>query len=206
VSKGWICEIVFCGLVLASSSAASQVDISSVTIRMGVINMYRPVEQQAFGDRVWFLYPEVEIGGQFITPCLSWGLSWTYWTNTVDNTNPARSWGPYAYNTHTLAIRFTFRPRRLDPHWWLPLMVFAGAAEHFIREEYTGRVLIESGNAGVSNFRSTTPFIGVGFSVAIASRVSIEAEGLQFIPLKSKDLYLQKNRRAIALGCQVCFQ
>jgi hypothetical protein len=109
VNKGWIFGSIFCGWLLTCASAASQVDISSVTIRMGVINMYRPA-QQAFGDRNWFLYPEVEVGGQFLTPSLAWGLSWTYWTNIVDNTNPAKSWGPFAYETHTLAMRFSFRP------------------------------------------------------------------------------------------------
>jgi hypothetical protein len=85
-------------------------------------------------------------------------------------------------------------------------VVFVGAAEHFIKQEYTGRAFIEDEIVGVSTLRSTPIFMGVGFSIAIASGISIEAEALQFIPLESGDLYLQKNRRAIALGFHLCLQ
>jgi hypothetical protein len=110
----------------------------------------------------------------------------------------------YSLSSHIVALRIGFHPQVLDDHVPIPIVVFAGAAEHFIKAERIG------GTASRGNRRprdqSLTPFVGVGVSIWVLPYLNLEVEGQQFIPFGSSEISrAQKNRRTFSIGLGVGF-
>src|SRR5512140_1330059 len=115
-----------------SGSAPAQIDVSTASARAGVIRTLNP-SHQSLSESRWTIYPEVEIGGKFFTPSVSWGLSWGYWHDGGSDD------ADYADRSHIIGVRFSFLPQVLAPRLLIPLKLSAGIAEHFIYREYVGR-------------------------------------------------------------------
>src|SRR5512146_2985313 len=75
--------VLSASLLLLPASAAAQVNVSSVTARLGVIRTLQIGTDD--GGHMWAIYPELQVGGVFFTPSMSWGLSWGYWTDGLDH-------------------------------------------------------------------------------------------------------------------------
>ena len=202
MSKHWASVVVLFALLFIPITALPQVDISSLTVRMGATRTLWP-DISPYSGHMWSFYPELEIGGRFIVPCLSWGASWGYWSDGIDEAYPAMDMTTYSSSSHIVAARIGFQPQRLDSHWPIPVMIFTGVAQHFIEQKYIG-----GGGEGRKDIseKSTTAFAGLGFSIPVGTYLSIKAEALQFIPVGDSRIdYLQKNRRTFTLGVSVAF-
>lgn len=188
-------------LLVVAASARAQVDVSILSVRAGVIRTLNPDHSSASESR-WSLYPEVEMGGMFFTPSVSWGISWGYWYDGGgDYTN-------YADRSHIISMRLSFLPQVLAPHWLIPLKLSGGIAEHFIHRENVGRtqwaetVCFPVPWRQEGAFQSTTLYAGVGLSLSLSTSLRLEAEAAEHFPVSNQPPidYEQKNRWVFTLG------
>ena len=139
-------------------------------------------------------------------PYLSWGASWGYWSDGINEPLPVADMVTYAQNGHIISARIGFRPQVLDSHWPIPLLIFAGVAEQFSKTTYVGGFGL-SGNKGEnSSDQLTIAFFGGGLYFPLTPNVNLGAEALQFIAIGDGPYaFAQKNRRAFTIGVAVEF-
>lgn len=192
-------------ILLYCPPAPSQIDVSSATAKTGLTRTLW-TDAGFYSGHLWRFYPELEIGGHFFVPYLTWGVSWSYWSDGIDQVLPVMDMVTYSFRSHVVAVRVGFQPQRLDREWTIPVTIFVGAAEHFIRQKYIGGLGYSGEGGEDSNKKSMTAIVGLGYSIHIVSCVSLLAEGLQFIPLGDDEIdRMQKNRRSFSLGVAVAF-
>jgi hypothetical protein len=203
MSKHRSSVVLFFAMLFIPLNALSQVDISSVTVRLGAIRTLW-IDITPYPGHMWSVYPELEIGGQFIVPCLAWGASWGYWSDGIDKAIPIPDMTTESSSSHIVAARIGFQPQRLDNHWPIPVEIFTGVAQHFIKQKHIGGSHYFGEGGNTSSETSATPFAGFGFSIAISTCLRVKAEALQFLPIGGRPIdELQKYRRAITLGVGV---
>ncbi len=192
-----LATIVF--LLVGTGSSPAQIDLSTVLARAGVIRTLDP-SHQSLSESRWTFYPEVEIGGRFFASSLSWGVSWGYWDDDGDN------YSNYADKSHIVAVRLSFLPQVLAPHWLIPLKLSGGVAEHFIYRDRVG-IWMETASSPVpwrqeGAFQSTTLFAGLGLSFNLSSTLRLEAEAVEHFPVSDQPPidYEQEYRLAFTLG------
>jgi hypothetical protein len=183
----------------------AQVDMTTLTARAGIIRTQWPDNSQ-YDDHLWAFYPELEVGGSFIAPYLTWGASWGYWSDGIAHALPVADMITYSQSGHIVAVRFGFRPQILDNRWPLPVTVLAGAAEHFSKNTYVGGRDFTGNRGQNSTDESTTAFVGLGISYPLLTHLNLEGEVLQFIPFGDRAIdTAQKNRRSLKFGAAVSF-
>ncbi len=187
-------------LILFSPFVRAQVNVSSVTIRSGVIRtMWH--DHGSVSVPLWAFYPEIQIGGMLFLPYLRWGASWGYWSDGIDRPLPVMDMVTYSQSSHVVAMRMEFHPRELDQHVPIPISVFVGAAEHFVRQEYIGGADLAGNGGQNSSDRALVGFAGVGVSFRVLPSLSLEGEVRQFIPFgESEDQRAHKDRRVFSIG------
>jgi hypothetical protein len=200
-------SVVFPILLCASLSAPvvtfAQITLSSVTVRAGIIRTQWD-NDPIYAKYLWSFYPEIQAGGTFIIPYLSWGLSWGYWTDGIDHTLPVMDMVTYSQSAHIVAARIGFEPTVLTDHLPVVITLFVGAAEHFSKLSYIGGTDFAGNRGENSTEQLTTGFVGIGASYPVVSRLSLQLEGLQYIPFgDSWHDNAQKNRRAFKFGLAV---
>jgi hypothetical protein len=201
MNKSRVCAILACVSFLIPISTLAQVDLSRVTLRAGAIRTQSPYE-----DHLWSFYPEVEVGGHFIAAYLSWGASWGYWSDGIDEPLPFMDMVTYSQKGHILAARLGFWPQLLDNHWPIPITVFVGVARQFTKTTYVGGFGLAGNRGQNSSDQLTMVFVGAGLSVPIVSHLIVEAEALQYVAVGDGPFaYAQKNRRAFKCGVAVDF-
>jgi hypothetical protein len=204
-----VAGIVVGFLLLTPFPTQAQLDVASVGARAGMI---RTLWSESYGSflPLWSFYPEVQIGGTFFVPYLSWQASWGYWSDGVERAAPIMDMVTYSLSSHIVALRIGFHPQVLDDHVPIPIVVFAGAAEHFIKAERIGGTDYGGERRQNPNYRSLdqslTPFVGVGVSIWVLPYLNLGAELQQFIPFGSSEISrAQKNRRTFSIGLAVGF-
>ena len=129
--------ILLCASLYAPVDTFAQITLSSVTVRAGIIRTQWD-NDPIYAKYLWSFYPEIQAGGTFIIPYLSWGLSWGYWTDGIDHTLPVMDMVTYSQSAHIVAARIGFEPTVLTDHLPVVITLFVGAAEHFSKLSYIG--------------------------------------------------------------------
>jgi hypothetical protein len=207
--------------VFCISAAPAQVDVSSISARVGTIRtLWR--DNPVYSEHLWSLYPELEIGGRFFKPYLSWGASWGYWSDGINEVLPVMDMVTYSQAGYILSLRIGFHPQLADEHWPIPVIVFGGLSHHLIKTTYIGGWDIgarrDQGSSDhyadaplglgvtVPHDRVTTAHLGLGVTVPLVEMLSLEAEAQQFVPFGSSEGdKAQKDRRAFKVGLQAQF-
>ena len=187
------------------SAALAQVDVSLISAKIGTIRtLWR--DDPIYSEHLWSLYPEIELGGRFFKPYLSWGASWGYWSDGIKEALPVMDGITYSEASHILGLRIAFYPQIADEHWPIPLSVFGGVSHHLIKMTYIGGGDYAGRRGQDFNDHSTTAHVGLGVSVPILDLFSLGVEAQQFIPFSSSESeQTQKNRRAFKIGLQAQF-
>ncbi len=191
--------------LLCLSQASSQVDVSTFSVRAGIIRT-EWLDNGLADGHLWSFYPEVEVGGRFIMPFLSWGVSWGYWSDGINQALPYADFVTYSRQAHIVSGNIGLRIQSAAPHFPVPLEVFVGASQHFSKVSYIGGTDL-AGRAGTgSTQQTTTGLVGVALSVPVIAPLELTAQVFQVIPLGSNALdHLQSGRRAFLLGFTVVF-
>jgi hypothetical protein len=185
-------------MVCVTTNSPAQLDMSTISTRAGVIRTL--VYEYAPSKFQWAFYPEIEIGGTFFTPSISWGVSWGYWSRVDDE------YVVFTDKSHVVGVRFSFLPQVAAPHFLIPLKLSVGIADHFItrtvdeRKRGTDWDLFPHRWEG--DFHSTSFFAGTGLSLRVSQQLRIEAEVADHLALS--DQYpvgtAQSNRLVCTLG------
>jgi hypothetical protein len=186
---------VIVALFLFNLSSNAQIDISSVSIKLGSI---RSLSGYAYYKSV--LNPELQIGGVFISKYFGWSVYWSYWDDgSFEN---ILSEGPiFSFSGHIVGLRMSFSLTHIDDNWIIPIEIFAGVAEHFIkaREIYPIYYSIRIGSDYSKT--ATTCELGLSLPINIIGSWSILAEAQQYFPLGSSvSDKMQRDRRAYKVG------
>ena len=191
-----VSSILFSALLSLPITSFAQITLSTVTARAGIIRT-QWADDPIYSSHLWSFYPEIQAGGAFIVPYFSWGISWGYWTDGIDNTLPVMDMITFSQSGHIVAARIAFHPQILDNHVPMPITVFAGAAEHFTKSSYVGGTDFVGNRGQNSTEQSTTALVGLAVSYPVVSQFNIEAEALQYLPFGDSWIdKAQKNRRA----------
>jgi hypothetical protein len=196
-------SIMLCACLSSPVGALGRITLSSVTAQAGFIRT-QWANDPIYSKHLWSFYPEIQAGGAFMLPYLSWGLSWGYWTDGIDHALPVMDMVTYSQSAHIVAARIGFKPTVFNDHLPVAFTLFAGAAGHFSESSYIGGIDY-SGNRGQNHTeKSTTGLVGLGVSYPLVSRLDFQMEGLQYIPFGDTwNDTMQKNRQAFKLGLAV---
>jgi hypothetical protein len=189
-----IISIILTSLLL-HFSAIAQVDLSSITLKVGSIRTLLSDEGYQYA-----LCPELQIGGSFLTKYFNWGIYWSYWDDGLDKV----LWKDaviYSYSSHIVGLRMSFSPIKCIDNWYIPIDIFGGIAHHFIKRKYVGGI-DWNGIVGTDYASGTTTGeVGLMAHVNITGLLSIVAEVQQYFPFGNNDFdRLQKDRRAYKIG------
>ncbi len=192
-------------LLLWSSAGSAQVDVSTVSARIGTIRtLWR--DGPPYEGHLWSLYPEVEIGGRFFARYLSWGASWGYWSDGISEPLPIKDIVTYSQTGHLLSIRIGFHPQLADEHWPIPVTVFGGFSHHIVKSKYISYMDFVGPRGLDSSENSTTAHVGLAVTVSIVDMFSLITEAQQFVPLGNSEIdQAQRDRRAFKIGVLVMF-
>ncbi|MDP2885349.1 MAG: hypothetical protein Q8P51_10055, partial [Ignavibacteria bacterium] len=103
----------------------AQLSMNTVSVNVGTIRTLFP-DYSYYQDYQYSLYPEVQIGGDFLIPSLQWTVYWGYWTDGLEKALPVADFVTYSYRSHIVGARFNFLPAKLLPHWPIPIGFFTG--------------------------------------------------------------------------------
>lgn len=190
-------------LLLLPPAATSQIDVSSVTARLGVIRTLQDETYEA--GHLWSLYPELQLGGLFFTKSLTWGVSWGYWTDGLNHEfDNVVDHATFSQKGHIFTLRLAFEPEKVAPHWPIPLKLFAGAAKHIIFSRHIGGTDFTGRHGPDSTYYPTTLYGGLSLAFPFSSKFQFEAEVAQFVPIGDDAFHgAQEDRRDFKLGIVV---
>jgi len=203
MKRSAVFSIVLCSYLAAPAGTFAQITLSSVTAQAGIIRT-QWANDPIYSNYLWSFYPEIQAGGTFIVPYLSWGLSWGYWADGIDHTLPVMDMITYSQSAHIVAARIGFNPVVCYDHLPLTITLFVGAAEHFSKLSYIGGSSFAGNRGQNSTEQFTTGLAGLGLSYPVGSRFRLQLEGLQYIPFDDRwHDNAQKNRQAFKFGFAV---
>jgi hypothetical protein len=186
-------------LFIFNLSANAQTNISSISVRIGSIETF-----SEFNNYQSVLNPELQIGGLFLTNYFNWGVYWSYWNDGIDN-NIFKTLTPenaiYSYSSHIVGLRLSFSLTHIDDKWIIPIEIFAGVAEHFIKAKEIVPPWYSVGIGSDYSKAVTTFELGLSLPIHIVGQWSILAEAQQYFPLgSSANDQLQRDRIAYKVG------
>jgi hypothetical protein len=204
MSKRLIIIGVVTGIFVARPMTA-QIHLSTVSANIGSIRTLFS-DHPFYRDFQYALYPEFQIGGDFLTPSIQWVTYWGFWKDGVANALPVADFVTHSFSSHIVGARFNLLLANVLPHWPQPLGVFTGVAHHFISGTYIGGVGLDGKPGRDYSDGVTTLEIGVNAKVDLFGPIAIRAEAQQFVPLGTKEFdRAQKNRRAFKVGLALTF-
>jgi hypothetical protein len=180
-------------LLIFNLSVNAQIDISSISVKIGSIGTFQTDVPYASA-----LNPEIEVGGLFLTKYFNWGLCWSYWDDGL-NEIPWTDSPVYNYSSHILGCRLSLSLTHIDDNWIIPIHVFAGIAEHFVKTR-----CLSAGWGGTDGDYSrsiTTAELGLSLPINIVGAWNILAEAQIFLPFnRSEQDQMKRNRMALKIG------
>ena len=162
-------------------SVNAQTNISRLSIDLGIIGNY----QDGFGNnKVYAFYPEVKIGGQFLTNYSEWEFFTSYWNDGIDEVFNVRDAATYSYSSFIVGSKLYFYPRRILQNFPLPIYFTSGLSYHKVYEKYIG------GSDFVGNYRNDNSFelltfnFGLGLYFNLIDNLRIRIDTNVFIPFR----------------------
>ncbi len=180
-------------LLFFDLSANAQVDISSISVKIGSISTFQTDAPYASA-----LNPEIEFGGLFLTKYFNWGIYWSYWDDGVNKILWLDS-PVYNYSSHILGCRISVSLTHIDDSWIIPIEIFAGMAEHLIK----ARCVSKRWGVTEGDFSKaiTTGDLGLSLPINIIGPWNILAEAQMFFPFdRNKNDQLKQDRLALKIG------
>lgn len=204
MKKGLIIIVLTLSFVGVTRTYA-QISLNTLSANVGTIRTLFP-NYSPYEDYQYSFYPELQVGGDFLTPSIQWIVCWGYWMDGVKKAFPVADMVTYSYSSHLLGARFNIFPGKLLPHWPLPVGVFTGLAHHFISGKYVGGFGLD-GRPGRDFTRSGNTFeAGINAELEALGPIAVRGEIHQLFPLGNEWLdRMQKNRRAYTVGLAVHF-
>jgi|GEM_PF-1912044 len=191
--------------IICVNTTLAQLSLNTVSASIGTIRTLFP-DYSFYQNYQYSVYPEVQIGGNFLIPSLRWIACWGYWMDGVEKALPVADHVTYSYSSHIVGARFNFLPAKLLPHWPLLIGVFTGVAHHFISGKYVGGFGYDGKLGQNITDDATTIEIGLNANVQVLGPVAVRGEVQQFFPLGNEEFdQLQKNRRAYKVGLAFTF-
>jgi hypothetical protein len=200
MKKSTILKLLSCAFLSIPMTTFAQITFSTVTARVGVIRTEWP-DGPIYSSHLWSFYPELEAGGTFLLPSLSWGLSWGYWTDGIDQPLPVADFVTYSQSSHIIATRIGFRPDLAGNRMPVPLTLFVGVSEHITKLSYVGGTGFDGNRGQTFSEHSAAGFVGLALSYPLFAAIDVQLEGLQYISFGRSWLdRAQKYRQAFKFG------
>jgi hypothetical protein len=186
--------LVFFAFVLLQCKAEAQINISSISLRIGGIET-----ETGRGPEI-VLDPELQFGGEFFANYFNWGIYWSYWNDGINEEIPWSDFVTYNYSGHVLGCRLSFSPVKVVEEWNIPIDAFVGVAEHFIKARYIGGESL-TGRGSTFSKTITTVELGLSLQIKIIEHLNALAEAQQYFPLGSSSSdQMQLDHRAYKVG------
>jgi hypothetical protein len=188
--------LVFFAFVLIQSLAEAQINISSISLRIGGIET-----ETGHGQDEIVLNPELQIGGKLFTDYFNWGVNWSYWNDGINKEIPSSDFVTYNFSSHIVGCRLICSPMKIIEKLDVPIDIFAGVAEHFIKARYIGGAGLTGIGGSTYTKEMTTIELGLSLQIFIIERISALVEAQQYFPLGSDaSEQIQQDRRAFKVG------
>jgi hypothetical protein len=185
--------IIIVAILIFDLSANAQLNISSVSLKIGSINTFQTDAPYASA-----LNPEIQVGGKFLSKYFNWGIYWSYWNDGVNEMlwfdSPV-----YNYSSHILGCRMSLPLNNVDDNWIIRIEIFAGVAEHFIN----ARCISQGWGATEGDYSKaiTTGDLGLSLPINIIGPWNILAEAQVFLPFdRNKDDLMIQDRLSFKIG------
>jgi hypothetical protein len=184
---------VIVALFVFELSVNAQINISSISVKIGSISTFQTDAPYASAFN-----PEIEVGGVFLTKYFNWDIYWSYWD---DGVNKMLWFDSPVYNcsSHILGCRMRLSLKLMDDSWIIPLEIFAGVAEHFIK----ARCLSKGWGETEGDFSKaiTTGDLGLSLPINIIGPWNIFAEAQMFLPFdRDKNDKMKQDRMTLKIG------
>lgn len=186
-----------------SFSLNAQTSFSRVSVDLGIIRNY---QYNIDDNKIYSFYPELKIGGNFLTNYLEWELYTSYWDDGIKEAFNVRDAVTYSYSSFVLGNKFCFFPKEIIEDFFWPFYLSAGISYRKINEKYVG------GSDYTGNYRENntsnliTYDIGFGVYFAVFEKVRLRIDSNICFPFKENDrLYNDGKNGTIKLGADYLF-
>ena len=184
-------------------SINAQINISRVSIDLGIIRNY----QYDFGnDKLYAFYPEVKIGGQFLTNYSEWEFFTSYWNDGIDEVFNITDAATYSYSSFIVGSRLYFYPNRILQNFPIPIYFTSGLSYHKVYEQYIGGGDFVGNHRNDNSFDLLTFNLGFGVYFNLIDKLRLRIDTNAFIPFKRNDIiYNFGTNGTIKLGFDYFF-
>ncbi len=184
-------------------SMNAQTNISKISLDLGIIKNY---QYDIGNDKLYSFYPELKIGGEFITKSLEWDLFTSYWNDGITDAFQIRDAATYSYSSLTFGSKVYFYPDKIIDDFFIPLYLTAGISYHKVYEKYVGGSDYVGHHKNDSRFKLITIDVGIGIYFQIFERLKLRIDTNVFIPFKDDDrLYNYGKNETLKLGFDYYF-
>jgi hypothetical protein len=187
------------GSVFVHTPAFAQITLNSAGVSAGVIDR---LESTPSGANVVF-YPEVQVGGRFISPFLEWSAACGYWNDRISGVQGS-DYEQYSAQGLILSGRVIFVPQLADANWVLPVAVIGGISHHFISEKFIGGSSWVSGGHRDGAYSTNALEGGLRVFLNVTNSIQLRAEGVTSLGL-GDDLLAKNTRGRTVLTAGIAF-
>lgn len=181
----------------------SQSDLHSIGVDFGTIHSVDPYSDSIVDDLL--LFPEVFVGGDFITSNFNWKVSLGYWNDGVNEPRYSDV-SNFSYSSFVCNAELIYLTPDSNPKHSAPLRVLTGLSYHYIAGEDMG--LYESETIPKNNFTDNLFYFNTGLELHIflKSYFSLFTKGILFLQLnKNKEDIYTSPRFQLSLGLNFRF-
>lgn len=184
-------------------SLNAQTNISRISIDFGIIRNY----QNDFGnDKLYAFYPEVKIGGQFLTNYSEWEFFTSYWNEGIDQVFNVRDAATYSYSSFIIGSKLYLYPSLILQKFPLPFYFTSGLSYHKVYEKYIGGSDFVGNHRNDNSFELLTFNLGFGLYINLIDKLRLRIDTNAFIPFKKNDIiYNYCTNGTVKLGFDYFF-
>jgi len=126
-------------ITLSVSPSIAQISSSDyqISLKMGTIRTYQ-FETNNDDNRLYTLYPELEIQSVLFIKPLYWKLYIGYWDDHVDKPLEIADHITYSTKSKIIGIRAEIQPSYFESNPWINVSCFVGLSQHYLNNKYIG--------------------------------------------------------------------
>lgn len=192
--------LLFAALILFfSPPLQAQTNFNKISVDIGMKNGYQsgPFDE----SNKFSLFPQIQIGGNFLFNYLEWNLNWGYFDDGRDTEFNVRDFATYSYSSHIVGGYISFYPEKLTDGFSIPVYLLTGFSYHFVNEEYIGGNDFTGSHRDDNSFGVSSWDLGLGINYNIVKNLRFRLDGIVYVPLSEPEsLELNRSSSSFKFG------
>ena len=191
-------------IVIPIQPLSAQINFSKLSADVGLKqNIHLDITDES---NKYFVYPEIQVGGKFITKYLEWDLGWSYQNDGRTEPLPIADYITYSYSSHSVGAHISFYPQNLTETFILPIHLITGFSYHFASKKYIGGYDFTGSSGTDDSYGISTVDLGLGLNYNLINNFRIRLDGIVYFQLPGDGKSdIKNNNASLKLGFDYLF-